>query len=123
MATQSDSAARFAHAATRNQVRLRRKRALMMCGSICASIASAAPLLDQTSFDPATKPCNNFYEYAAGGWMATHPIPAALSSWRPATQVAEEHLAKMREALQTLIAAPASGQLLQSVHGRGTHRA
>ena len=36
---------------------------------------------DPADFDHAAKPCDDFYEFIAGGWMKNNPIPADRSSW------------------------------------------
>ncbi len=33
------------------------------------------------NLDTACKPCQDFYQYANGGWLAKNPIPPAFSSW------------------------------------------
>ena len=33
------------------------------------------------NFDPSVKPQDNFYRYADGGWLKSHPIPPAYSAW------------------------------------------
>ena len=40
-----------------------------------------APSLDLESMDKGADPCQNFYQYACGGWMKKNPIPADQSSW------------------------------------------
>lgn len=39
----------------------------------CVQISAA--ILD--SIDPSVDPCDDFYQFANGGWLATHPIPPA----------------------------------------------
>lgn len=39
----------------------------------CVQISAA--ILD--SIDPTVDPCDDFYQFATGGWLATHPIPPA----------------------------------------------
>jgi putative endopeptidase len=63
-------------------------------------------LLDPANFDTKVQPCDDYYQYATGGWTATHSIPPSLSSWRPADRLSEDNLVKMHEALDRLIVAP-----------------
>ena len=40
-----------------------------------------APSLDTSSIDRTVTPCEDFYQFSCGGWMAKNPIPADKSSW------------------------------------------
>lgn len=47
--------------------------------------ASAAPGaqsgFDLSNLDKTCKPCTDFFQFAAGGWIKKHPIPPAYGSW------------------------------------------
>ncbi|MGB8266119.1 MAG: M13 family metallopeptidase [Candidatus Velthaea sp.] len=47
------------------------------------SYASLFPLpgIDPKNFDPTCKACDDFYQFATGGWQKAHPIPAGYPSW------------------------------------------
>ncbi|MGZ5429006.1 MAG: hypothetical protein ACXWFS_08360, partial [Thermoanaerobaculia bacterium] len=40
-----------------------------------------APAIDPANFDRAAKPCDDFYQFANGAWLAAHPIPADRSRY------------------------------------------
>ena len=42
---------------------------------------SVKPGIDLANLDPTCKPCDDFYQFATGGWQKAHPIPAANASW------------------------------------------
>ena len=37
--------------------------------------------IDPANFDRSVAPCDNFFQFADGGWMKANPIPAAYSTW------------------------------------------
>jgi putative endopeptidase len=63
-------------------------RALCLTFALATSAAaqqSAVPMqskpLDPVNLDRSVSACQNFYQFANGGWVKTHPIPAAFSTW------------------------------------------
>jgi len=43
--------------------------------------AGSATSVDLTALDEATEPCDDFYQFACGGWLAANEIPADRSTW------------------------------------------
>ena len=48
---------------------------------ILAFGAFAQSGLDLNAVDKSANPCNDFYQYACGSWLKTHPIPPDEASW------------------------------------------
>ena len=48
------------------------------------------PSLDLSALDRTADPCENFYQYSCGGWMAQNPIPADQSSWSVYSKLGHE---------------------------------
>jgi predicted metalloendopeptidase len=62
--------------------------------------------LDPANFDTKAQPCTDYYDYATGGWRASHPIPPALSRWGAFDQLSEDNLAKMHDVFERLLKTP-----------------
>ncbi len=53
----------------------------------CTSAFADSPAIeahhgfDLANLDRSASPCTDFYQFASGGWMKSHPIPAAYPTW------------------------------------------
>ena len=71
---------------------------------------SAVPIqtkpLDPANIDRSVSACTDFYNFANGGWIKTHPVPAAFSRWGSFDELTEGNQANL---LTILRSAAASG--------------
>ena len=70
--------------------------------SLAAGGAGAA--LDPADMDSTCNACDDFYQYATGGWQKAHTIPAGHPSWGSFDELAQRN----REALHTILEAAAA---------------
>lgn len=67
---------------------------MMVMASMSLMTIAQEPLrsgLDRTDFDTAVRPGDDFYEYACGGWVKKHPLPAAYSRYGSFDQLQESN--------------------------------
>jgi len=63
---------------------------------------------DTANLDKTCKPCDDFYQFAMGGWMKSNPIPPEYSTWGTFTQLADKNQQNLRQILQDAENAKAS---------------
>src|SRR6185369_7955553 len=72
-----------------------------------ASPAPAAPAaagrgLELGDMDPTAKACQDFFQYADGGWTKKNAIPPEYPSWGTFSELAERNRVAMRKILDRL---------------------
>src|SRR5579884_1371085 len=55
---------------------------------------------DLKAMDTSISPCQNFYQYACGGWRKNNPIPSDQSRWGRFNELAEHNLATEQNILE-----------------------
>src|SRR6267378_1914404 len=63
---------------------------------------------DTANLDKACRPCDDFYQFAMGGWMKSNPIPAEYPSWGTFTQLADKNQQNLRLILDDAVNAKAA---------------
>jgi endothelin-converting enzyme/putative endopeptidase len=70
-------------------------------------LTGALPV-DEAALDKAADPCDDFYQYACGGWMQSTPIPAERSLWtRSFSEINERNEALVKQILEDAAAGKA----------------
>ncbi|HXJ11689.1 MAG TPA: M13 family metallopeptidase [Candidatus Limnocylindrales bacterium] len=89
--------------------------------SIAASSATKTPSdaswgFAITNLDRTCKPCDDFYQFAMGGWMKANTIPAEYSTWGSFAVLRDKNLSGMRAILESAAnAKPAAGSNDQKI--------
>ena len=58
--------------------------------------------IDKANIDPATRPADDFYQFACGGWMEKNPLPAAFSRYGSFDAIDEENNRRINNILTEL---------------------
>jgi len=64
----------------------------------------AAHGVDLAILDKTCKPCEDFYHYAGGDWLAKNPVPAAYPSWGRFNELAEKNRELLHQILESAAA-------------------
>src|SRR5208282_2187397 len=61
-----------------------------------------------SNLDKTCKPCDDFYQFAMGGWRKNNPIPPEYPRWGAFSALAERNQDAMREILDAAVSAKAA---------------
>src|SRR5579864_8487624 len=64
------------------------------------SAGAAAHGVELTILDKTCKPCEDFFHYASGDWLAKNPVPAAYPSWGRFNELAERNRELLHQILE-----------------------
>jgi predicted metalloendopeptidase len=67
---------------------------------LCIPARLLASVLDTANLDRTCPACSNFYQFANGGWITRHPIPADSSTVTAFDELAAHNLLIAREVLE-----------------------
>ncbi|HEV3483288.1 MAG TPA: M13 family metallopeptidase [Candidatus Acidoferrales bacterium] len=68
--------------------------------SSTAKDTSARHGFDLANLDRSVSPCENFYEFADGGWMKNNPIPADRAAWATFNKLRDHNESLLHEILE-----------------------
>ena len=85
------------------------RRTALLCATLtllAVSLVAAAPEartfgIDLANLDTQVKPCENFYQFANGGWLKTHTLPADKSRYGAFEEVSDRNREILHGILET----------------------
>ena len=79
------------------------------------AFSQAKKFIDPANMDLSVKPGDNFYLYANGTWLKTHPIPASKTRWGSFNMLTEQSSQALRGLLENASSNPGNSALMKRV--------
>ena len=76
--------------------------AALLVAGIASAIAAVGSegSADPSWFDASANPCNDFFQYANGGWLKRHPIPSDYGRWGIDEEIEQRNLAILQRIVE-----------------------
>ena len=84
--------------------------ALVLAGVSTAAAQAPVLTIDRANMDTTCRACDNFNQYANGGWLKTASIPAAYSVWGSFTELSDKNEAVVHKILDESTAGVATAK-------------
>lgn len=81
--------------------------ALWLAFALAATLPAQKSGIHKEDLDPSCKPCEDFWRYAAGGWLDRNPMPGRLARWGTMAVMNENNRERLKTILEEAAAAPA----------------
>jgi len=76
-------------------------------GLVATTLIGQTPTgVDAANIDRSVKPCEDFYQFANGGWLKNHPLPEDKSRYGAFEEVRDRNRAILKEILEETSVSP-----------------
>ena len=93
------------------------KVTVLVLAFLIVCMAGSSSGVDLKAMDSSVNPCEDFYLYGSGTWLAKNPIPADRSSWGAGSELYERNLVILHDILEdaSMNTSAATGSIVQKV--------